>query len=329
MAFALGAAVSWFPVVLLGVQLWQVSSLVPVSLCHRCSLASVAFRVCAGHTPAGLSSGAAASWLPVVFLGFSFGLCLRWLPVSWDLCWRQAICHVHGGFCTGCRCFLVSGGPPWGPALASVFVGSRVSVSPLFPNLRCLPRLCRPHPRWPLTWRCCILVFLGFSFGLCLRCLPGPLGVYSSKSWLGPACVPAPNQVWACSKAVLLLLSPPRPDFPPFSLFGRYPGLGSLAWLAELELDDLGCPPWDQHPHLPRPWWLLHWVPLFPGFRWSSLGSSSGKCLRWFPCLCVTAVPWPPLLSLGSARADSALHVSRRGGFRVLGLGPNLWPSSV
>ena len=43
----------------------------------------------------------------------------------------------------------------------------------------------------------------------------------------------------------------------------------------------------------------------------------------------LTAVPWPPLLSLGSARADSALHVSRRRGFRVLGLGPNLWPSSV
>ena len=74
---------------------------------------------------------------------------------------------------------------------------------------------------------------------------------------------------------------------PLFSLFGRYPGLGSLAWLAELEFPDFRCPAWDQHSHLPRPRWLWHWVPLFPGFRWSSLGSSSGKCLRWFPCLCV------------------------------------------
>ena len=118
--------------------------------------------------------------------------------------------------------------------------------------------------------------------------------------------------VWACSKAVLLLLL--GPDIPLFSVFGRYPELGSLAWLAELEFPDFRCPAWDQHSHLPRPWWLWHWVPLFPGFRWSSLGSSSGKCLRWFPCLCV--------LNRCSLASVAFLGVSVCAGHTLAGLSP-------
>ena len=215
-------------------------------------------------------------------LGSSSGKCLRWFP---------------------CLCVTAV---PW-PPLPSAFV-------PATPPLASHLALLHPGFRWSSLGSALAFAFAGC---LCLGTFAGdrPSWGVLQQELARPCVCPAfraryprsglvPRQCFCC--CLLNLISPCSPD-------GRYPGLGSLAWLAELEFPDFRCPPWDQHPHLPRPWWLLHWVPLFPGFRWSSLGSSSGKCLRWFPCLCVTAVPWPPLLSLGSARADSALHVQISG----------------
>ena len=47
---------------------------------------------------------------PVLLMAVTLG----WV---FSMACRDRTCHVPGGFCTGCRCFLVSGGPPWGTLL--------------------------------------------------------------------------------------------------------------------------------------------------------------------------------------------------------------------